>query len=287
MHKLLLRGLPLSLALAFLLLFGCAGSQAEMASSPSYGGSQADILAESAPLHRGAQPIAQSTSRQRSQQRSAPSPPPTGAPASSEESIDRGESPGTEPPQEERARHQLLIYNGSIILAIYDVPSTQERAIAVVEAAGGYISQRSNDRLVLRVPAADFRQILDEVAALGDVLNLSWTAADVTDEVRDLDIRLKNALELRNRLERHLAQAETVEEILKVETELERITLEIERIRGQLISFEDRIAYSTIEVHFRARRTHAVPDDQFLLPFTWLNQLGLQSLLRQPSEYRR
>lgn len=187
---------------------------------------------------------------------------------------------------QEETKGQLLIYTGSVVLAIYDVASIQERAVALVDEMEGYVAHRSNERLVVRVPAALFRETLDELSALGDVLDLSWQAQDVSEEVRDLDIRLRNARELRNRLETLLERAESVEDALKIETELERITLEIERIRGQLLRFEDRIAYSTIEVVFQPRQTEEVPDDEFLLPFRWLNQLGLQSLFRE-SEVRR
>ncbi|MFP4598933.1 MAG: DUF4349 domain-containing protein [Persicimonas sp.] len=140
--------------------------------------------------------------------------------------------------------------------------------------------------LTARVPAAKFRSAMEQFGELGDVLDRSWQAQDVTDQVRDLDIRLRNALGLRDRLAALLDDAESVEDALKIESELERITLEIERIRGQLKSFKDRIAYSTIQVSFSAKRTNDVPKEDFLLPFDWLNTLGLQSLLRAPQVYR-
>ncbi len=175
---------------------------------------------------------------------------------------------------------RLMVYSGTVILAIFDVVRTQEKAIESVEEMGGYVSQRTANSLVLRVPAARFREALEELGTLGDVLDQRWDAQDVTDQVRDLDIRLRNALELRDRLEILLDRAETVEEALRIEQELERVTLEVERIRGQLQSFEDRIAYSTLVVEFRARVEHEVPEDEYLLPFGWLNQLGLESLYR-------
>ncbi len=188
--------------------------------------------------------------------------------------------------QEELKRGQLLIYTGQITLAIYDVRSTQEKAVALVEEMDGYISQRTSNQVIARIPAASFRTALEEMAALGDVLDMNWEAQDVSEEVRDLDIRLRNALQLRDRLESLLERVESVEDALKIEEQLERITLEVERIRGQLLSFEDRIAYSTIVLSFRPKSVVQVPDDDFLLPFPWLHQLGLETLLKAPEGRR-
>ena len=186
----------------------------------------------------------------------------------------------------EQARDQQLIYTGAIVLAIYDVEAIQREALSLVEELGGYVSERSSRQMTIRVPAAKFRDTLDELSALGDVLDKSWKAEDVTEEMRDLDIRLRNSLELRNRLEALLEEAESIQEALEIESELERITLEIERIRGTLQNMEDRIAYSTIELSFDAIESEDVPGDEFLLPFSWLYTLGLEALLRAPEVYR-
>ena len=181
---------------------------------------------------------------------------------------------------------RLLIYTAEIVLAIFDVTRTQEEAIDIVEATGGYVSHRSTKHLVLRVPAEQFRPILDELAELGDVLDLSWQAEDVTEKVRDVEIRLRNARDLRERLADLLERADTVEDALKIEAELERITLEIERLKGRLESFEDRIAYSTIEMHFDPKRIDEMPDDEFILPVAWVQTLGIESLLEAPERLR-
>lgn len=189
-------------------------------------------------------------------------------------------------PEKAANRGTLLIYTGGLVLASYEVEQTQEKAVALVDDMGGYVSSRTTRQLTVRVPAPKFREALEALAALGDVLDQSWRAHDVSDEVRDLDIRLANAQGLRKRLEDLLARANTVEEALQIEAQLERITLEIERIKGSLKSFEDRIAFSTIELSFQPKSTEVVPKEDFLLPFQWLNTLGLESLLRAPSVYR-
>ncbi len=179
-----------------------------------------------------------------------------------------------------------LVYTAELVLAIFDVTAIQEEAIDLVESIGGYVSRRSSKQLVLRVPAAKFRATLDELSELGDVLELNWQAQDVTDKVRDIEIRIQNARELRGRLEDLLERADTVKDALEIEAELERITLEIERLEGELESFEDRIAYSTIEMNFDPKRIEEMPDDEFLLPVAWINDLSVESLLEAPEHLR-
>ena len=190
------------------------------------------------------------------------------------------------PSDDDESFTQHLVYSGSMILAIYNVAEVQDRAVELVEQLEGYVSERTRDRLTIRVPAESFRDAMDALAELGDVLDTAWRANDVTDEVRDLEIRLQNAIELRDRLEALLERAESVEDALEIESELERITLEIERIRGQLENMHRRIAYSTIEIEFRTIETDEVPDQQVRLPFRWLDELGLESLLEAPEVHR-
>lgn len=174
----------------------------------------------------------------------------------------------------------LLIYTGQVVLAVFDVTATQDRALATIEAFGGYSSQRNAQQMVFRVPAEKFREALDALKKLGDVLRLDWAAQDVGEEYRDLQIRLKNNLDMRERLLVMLAGAKEVEDALAVEQQLERITLEIERINGQLRSLQDRLAYSTISIQFSPIAVTQVPKSDYRLPFPWLNQLGLEFLMQ-------
>lgn len=173
----------------------------------------------------------------------------------------------------------LLIYTGQVTLAIYDVDATKEAAVALAEELGGYAAQRTDHALVLRVPAERFRPMLDRIEELGDVLSLTWDAQDVTDQFNDLDVRIRNARQMRERLELLLGRAENVSDALSIERELERVTLEIERLEGQRRQMADRIAFATITISFSRLPTANLPGDEYRLPFQWLNQLGVERLL--------
>ena len=144
--------------------------------------------------------------------------------------------------------------------------------------SGGYLVQRGDRHITIRVPAKAFRPALDKVETLGDELHREVNVSDVTEEFSDLQIRLQNARAVRLRLEELLRQAANVEDALAVQKELERVTEEIERTLGRLKLLSELVAFSTITVRFEARPTDVV-GSRVTLPFPWLHELGLPSLL--------
>ncbi len=73
---------------------------------------------------------------------------------------------------------------------------------------------------------------------------------DVTEEYLDLRIRLDNLEKARLRYLDLLNKAQNVGETLAVEKELERITMEIERLKGRIGYLERVVRFSTIQVVF-------------------------------------
>ena len=175
-------------------------------------------------------------------------------------------------------REPLLIYTATMTLAVF---GTREAIGAVEELArsvGGYLVSRSDESVTIRVPAKAFQGSLGGVSKLGDELHREVNVRDVTEQFADLEIRLRNAEAVRQRLEGLLAKAGRIEEALAVERELERVTQTIEQLKGRLRLFGELIAFSTITVNFRSR-----PQDQVgtevRLPFPWLGELGLVPLM--------
>jgi hypothetical protein len=142
------------------------------------------------------------------------------------------------------------------------------------------VYQQSDDRIVVRVPAPHFRAFIETVEGTGDVLHRQIDAQDVGEEFRDVEIRIRNLEAVRDRIAELLERGLSVEQVLVVERELERVTSELERMRGRQRYLADRIAYSTITVLFQpAPREEIDQPDIFQLPFSWLDSLGLSNLL--------
>ncbi|MBI5535661.1 MAG: DUF4349 domain-containing protein [Deltaproteobacteria bacterium] len=175
---------------------------------------------------------------------------------------------------------QMLIYAAQLTMAVFEVDKCLARVETVAREMGGLLATRTDRQIVIRVPTAKFFEAVKQLEALGDVLHKSVQVEDVSEEFRDLSLRLKNAKEVRDRLVVLLAAAKTVEESIKVEREIERLSAEIQRMEGRLKYLKDRAAYSTITITFEALQAEILQRQKvFKLPFPWLSEMGLGRLL--------
>jgi len=172
----------------------------------------------------------------------------------------------------------MLIYTAHLTMAVYQTEPGLSAVERVAREVGGYLATRSDTEITIRVPRGVFDDAVRRIALAGDVVHKEVTAQDVTDEVVDLEIRLKNARNMRDRLAELLKRA-AVKEALEIEKELGRVTEEVERIEGRLKLLSDKVAFSTITVTFAARGPGALRDMPLRLPFPWLSELGLPRLL--------
>jgi hypothetical protein len=171
----------------------------------------------------------------------------------------------------------MLIYTATLHLAVFQVEQQMNNVERLAKEYGGYLSVRNDAQITIRIPRGKFDDVLKSIEKLGDVVHRSITAQDVTDEYVDLEIRLKNARAIRDRLAALLDKA-GVKEAIEIQKELGRVTEEIERMEGRLKLLKDKIAFSTITVSFQPVDSQPVRDAT-ILPFPWLQDLGLSSLM--------
>lgn len=175
-------------------------------------------------------------------------------------------------------KNPQLIYTATLTLAVFRTRDAMAAIEKLARDAGGYLVRQNDASITVRVPAPAFRGALDGIGGVGDELHRDVEARDVTDELTDLEVRLRNSEEVRRKLEALLARAENVEHALAVERELERVTRTIEQLKGRLKVLAELLAFSTITVNFQPRPTDTVTRET-RLPFEWLRDLGLPSLL--------
>jgi hypothetical protein len=204
---------------------------------------------------------------------STPSPPSQTKNARSEVPVDVAQAP-------------LVIYAGELqMMADEDrFASTIDKAIDVAESFGGYLGARRDASVQLRVPSAHFRDALTKLETLGAVVHRSVSASDVSEEVHDGEVRLKNLRATRTRLEDLLAKAPNVQDTLAVERELERIAQEMDVLEGRLQFLKSRAAFSQIDLALSAKpkvapRVAEAERRYVPLPFPWLGELGVNKLL--------
>ena len=153
-----------------------------------------------------------------------------------------------------------VILTGTVDLEVEEVAPTVAKAVVLVQGLGGflvgeqsdYASETATSVLTVRVPPEQFRATLGRLSQLGRVTAQNVGSEDVTAAVVDLESRVRSAEISVERLRLYLADAPTMADVAVLESELNRRESDLEAMRGQLRSLEDRIAFATIVVTVRA-----------------------------------
>lgn len=149
-----------------------------------------------------------------------------------------------------------VIRNASMLLQVDDVPATADRVSALAAERGGRTSSANIGatdedpyaNIVVRVPAADLDDYLDDVSALGTVESLQVSAEDVTAQAVDLDARIAAIQTSVDRLTELLGQADTTKDLIEIERELSARQAELDSLRAQRASLSELVALSTVTI---------------------------------------
>ncbi|MDG6256334.1 MAG: DUF4349 domain-containing protein [Methanomicrobiaceae archaeon] len=153
-----------------------------------------------------------------------------------------------------------IIRTASVSLEVSDFEGVLEELESIGARQGGYVSSSNagvpgtgsaHATVILRIPADRFDATMDHIRALGTVRSQTVNAQDVTEEYVDLQARIDALEHQYEQYSRIMEKAETVEDILRVQVEMERVQVEMERITGRLRYFDNRIDLATITVSLR------------------------------------
>lgn len=151
-----------------------------------------------------------------------------------------------------------LIRNASVDIEVHSFDEAAQKAVVLVDAAGGYVATRNSARLpngkmsgtlVVKVPPAALDGFLQQLRGLGEIRNQSLGSEDVTKQYFDTDARLRNARRMEDGLLDLLKNTKSrVSDLLQVERELGRVRGEIEEMQGQLKLWDSLVAYATVTI---------------------------------------
>jgi hypothetical protein len=261
-----------------LLTTGCGAAKEATSPSMRYrgGGAKRAAHAETISTGAGADRDADGIADQVDQMPNAPVPPASPAPPPPP-----AQSGQRKPPaggEQQKRDESMLVYTATATVAVNHVDQALASVEKMAREMGGYLAQRSDQVITIRVPRARFREALTLVEQIGDVLHRNVMVEDVTDQYVDMETRLKNARALRDRLQALLKNA-PVKEALEIEKELGRITGEIEALESKLKLLREKLAFSTITVTFQPQHVEGVNPTP-VLPFEFLESMGLGPLLQ-------
>ncbi|MGK5450191.1 DUF4349 domain-containing protein [Streptomyces radiopugnans] len=153
-----------------------------------------------------------------------------------------------------------VIRTASLTVTAEDVPEKLDRARAVVETAGGYVADEDTDsdseghdrsRMTLRVPPEEYQGVLDELAGLGKQVERKVSAKDVTDQVVDVESRIKTQKASVDRVRKLMDEAGALSDVVTLEAELSSRQADLEALQARLKSLESRTGMATITLVLR------------------------------------
>lgn len=175
-------------------------------------------------------------------------------------------------PSGERVTQPSIIRTGSLTLVVSDVAESEEQVTSLVQDAGGRIDSRDvigGDSgpmitLVSRIPAESFDAVLTAIADLGEVSTLYENSSDVTLQVIDLEARIATLTDSIARLRELQNQAQSVADLVAVETELANRQAELESLQSQRTYLADQVDFATLSVTLTPQVSRSADSPDFV-----------------------
>ena len=160
--------------------------------------------------------------------------------------------------------NRKIIRDADLSLESESPDETQKKITEIVENKGGFVVEtqqsssntRSSGRdtvtMTIRIPAEKFSESLDEIRMTANrILIETVKGQDVTEEFIDIEARLKAKRALETQFLEIMKRANSVEDALKVESQLSQVRTEIEQIEGRKRFLENRISLSTMKLRIQ------------------------------------
>lgn len=123
----------------------------------------------------------------------------------------------------------------------------EQRNVYNGSAYGGGDSRYAS--LVIRIPAARLSEFTTEVSQVSNVVNQREEIDDITLAYVDTEGRLEALKAERKRLMELLEKAETMSDLLEIESRLTEVNYELESVASQLRVYDNQVDYATVNLN--------------------------------------
>ncbi|MFJ6571034.1 DUF4349 domain-containing protein [Streptomyces sp. NPDC091292] len=165
---------------------------------------------------------------------------------------------------------QHIIRTASLSVRVKDVSKALDAARDAAGTAGGIVGNESTDRdakghersrIVLRVPQDRYEEVLDTLSGTGYQLSRKESAQDVTQQVVDVDSRIKSQRISVARIQELMDRATKLSDVVTLEGELSTRQADLESLLAQQASLKDRTSLATITLTLSETKAKAPAKD--------------------------
>lgn len=166
----------------------------------------------------------------------------------------QGSAPGQNPDWNKK-----IIKTAFLKLEVKDFKAYSDIVHRAAKQYGGYVAneeqnqsdEKKESTISIKVPVEQFETLLNQLPSDSDkIIEKKITTEDVTGEVVDTKSRLQAKEQMRLKYLEFLKQAKNMEDVLKVQSEINDIQEEMESASGRINYLSHQSAYSTINLTF-------------------------------------
>jgi virulence-associated protein VapD len=160
-----------------------------------------------------------------------------------------------------------IIYSGNISLYTDDYKGTYDKVGEYTASIGGFVQSSGSSfidktqnttvnsgYITIRVPADKFQEAMKEIQKYGTSVNAGINSENISQQYQDIKGQLDNLKIQEQRLQEYLSKAENIQDLLAIETELNRVKTEIDYRTTMLNNWDKEISYSTIYVSITEKK---------------------------------
>jgi hypothetical protein len=156
---------------------------------------------------------------------------------------------------------QKIIFTGQVNFQTLDFEKTRTSLYEYITSIGGFTQNSTiqgggigyeglkSAEYIFRIPKTKYSQAFIDLRKFGTVVFEQSSGEDVTDQYFDTEARLKSLKIQQERLQALLQKAIKMEDILKIEKELQTTLYEIENYTGTIKKWDSLVEYSTLKVN--------------------------------------
>ncbi len=174
----------------------------------------------------------------------------------------------------ETQREQKLIRRVDFTIKTMEFDAVLENIQSMTASVGGrveFLSQYGdastgalrNANLTLRIPAEKLDAFLTDVEDVGNITSYSNQVEDATSTYYDVQARLDTQLTKMERLQKLLAEATEVSDLIEIESSIADTQYMIDSYQGRLKGMDDQVDYSTVSVYVQETRIAETKEASF------------------------